>query len=136
MSENIDTSLLPPLLQDFVRLIGVTATMGLVRRYGGLRIYIPSPDRVTDDHPMAQIIGVSALKKLAGVYGQESHFQLPKAERALLAVRNAQIAAEYAGEKTARQLAMEHRLTEGQVVRIVSSMGVKAPDDRRQPALF
>ena len=132
----IDTDLLPPLLQDFVRLIGLTATLDLVHAYGGLRIYIPTPARVRPDHPIAKLIGTDRLAALAEVYGAEAHFPLPKAERALLAVRNARIAHDYATRKTARDLAAEHRLTERQIERIVAAAGVTAPVDRRQATLF
>lgn len=132
----IPLDLLPPLLQDFVRLIGLQATMALVQRWGGLRVYFPTPDRVTPDHQYVPLIGMDALRKLAGEYGGQPHFQLPKAERALQAVRNARIAADYATAKTAREIAAEHGLTESQVVRIVAAMGVTAPPDRRQRALF
>lgn len=127
---------LPPLLQEFERLVGLQATMALVRRWGGLRVYFPTPERVTEDHPYAAVIGTEALLKLAEEYGGLPHFQLPKAERALQAVRNARIAAEYATNKTAREIAAEYGLTEGQVVRIVGSMGVTAPFNRRQRTLF
>lgn len=127
---------LPPLLQEFERLIGLEPTMALVRHSGGLRIYIPMPERVTADHTFAQVIGLENLLKLAEVYGGESHFQLPKAEKALIQVRNARIAEAYRTHKTARELACEYHLTEGQIVRIVAAMGVKAPEDRRQAALF
>ncbi len=132
----IPVDLLPPLLQDFERLIGLEATMALVRHSGGLRIYIPTPERVTSDHPFAHVIGEDNLLKLAGVYGGEAHFQLPKAERALIQVRNARIAQAYATHKTARELAVEYHLTEGQVVRIVAAVGATAPSDRRQARLF
>lgn len=132
----IPVDLLPPLLQDFERLIGLEATMALVRHSGGLRIYIPTPERVTSDHPFAHVIGVDNLLKLADVYGGEAHFQLPKAERALIKVRNARIAQAYATHKTARELAVEYHLTEGQIVRIVAAMGAVAPNDRRQATLF
>lgn len=132
----IPIDLLPPLLQEFERLVGLQATMALVRRWGGLRVYFPTPERVTEDHPYAAVIGVDALLKLAEEYGGLPHFQLPKAERALQAVRNVRIAADYATNKTAREIAAEYGLTEGQVVRIVASMGVAAPLDRRQRALF
>jgi len=110
--------------------------MALVRRWGVLRVYFPTPERVTEDHPYAAVIGVDALLKLAKEYGGLPHFQLPKAERALQAVRNARIAADYATNKTAREIAAEYGLTEGQVVRIVAMLGVNAPPDRRQRALF
>ena len=119
-----------------MRLIGLRHTMALVEHVGGLRIFIPTPDRVTDDHQFAQIIGAASLRKLAEAYGGLEHFQLPKAEKALLAVRNARIAADYQTSKTARQLAAEYRLTERQIVRILSDQGVTAPADRRQTALF
>ena len=132
----IDTDLLPPLLQDFERLIGLQATMDLVRHVGGLRIYIPVPARVTDDHEFAQVIGTANLRKLAEVYGGESHFGLPKAEQALIALRNARIVSAYTTHKTARELAAEYHLTERQIERIVAAAGVTAPADRRQGALF
>ena len=128
--------LLPPLLQDFERLIGLEATMALVRQSGGLRIYIPTPERITPDHPFALEIGQANLLKLAEVYGGEAHFQLPKAERALIQVRNARIAHAYSTHKTARELAVEYHLTERQIVRIVAEMGAAAPSNRRQATLF
>ena len=132
----VPIDLLPPLLQEFERLVGLQATMALVQKWGGLRVYFPTPERVTEDHPYAAVIGIEALLVLAKEYGGLPHFQLPKAERALQAVRNARIAAEYATNKTAREIAAEYGLTEGQVVRIVANMGVAAPLDRRQRALF
>ena len=135
-SPAIPLDLLPPLLQDFVRLIGLDPTMALVRHSGGLRIYVPTPERVTPDHSFAHVIGLDNLLKLAEVYGGESHFQLPKAEKALIQVRNARIAHAYETCKTARELAVEYHLTEGQIVRIVAVMGATAPTDRRQAVLF
>jgi len=136
LADSIDAELLPKVLQDFVRLIGLHATMALVKHSGGLRIYVPTVERVTPDHPFAHVIGLDNLLRLAKVYGSESHFQLPKAEKALIQMRNARIAQAYATHKTARELAVEYHLTEGQIVRIVAAMGAKAPVDRRQAVLF
>lgn len=135
-AEAISIELLPPLLQEFERLIGLEPTMALVRHSGGLRIYIPTPERVTADHIFAHVIGLENLLKLAEVYGGESHFQLPKAERALIQVRNARIAQAYTTHKTARELAVEYHLTERQVERILAAAGAAAPEDRRQALLF
>lgn len=114
--QDLATELLPKLLQDFVRIIGIEATMLLVERFGGLRIYVPKNPR--PDHTFAQLIGYDNLVKLSHVYGLENHFELPKAMRALLAIRNAKIRSEY-GTKSIRQLAAEHRLTERHITRIV-----------------
>lgn len=118
--------LLPKVLQEFVRLIGIQATMLMVEKFGGLRIYIPL--NPTPDHHFAQLIGFDNLVKLSEVYGLEDHFELPKAERALKALRNAKIRAEF-GPKSIRQLAHEHKLTERQVTRIVGS---SANDDQSE----
>lgn len=115
---DLSMELLPKVLQDFVRLIGLHATMLLVERFGGLRIYIPLNPK--PDHHFAQLIGMDNLLKLSQVYGREDHFELPKAERALLAIRNAKMKADY-GPKSIRQLAAEHQLTERQVTRIVGA---------------
>jgi Mor family transcriptional regulator len=115
---DLSMELLPKVLQDFVRLIGLHATMLLVERFGGLRIYIPLNPK--PDHHFAQLIGIDNLVKLSKVYGREDHFELPKAERALLAIRNAKMKADY-GPKSVRQLAAEHQLTERQVTRIVGA---------------
>lgn len=136
LADVIDSELLPPLLQDFDRLIGIRATMELVRVYGGLRIFIPTPARVRPEHPIAQLIGVENLLALAKVYGAEEHFTLPKAQRAILAVRNARIAHAYATHKTARELAPEYHLSERQIEKIAAAAGVIAPVDRRQSTLF
>lgn len=85
--------------------------MALVRVYGGLRVYFPTVDRAQADHPYAALIGLDNLLMLSQEYGGQQHFQLPKAERALLAVHNARIAADYASDKTAREIAAEHGLT-------------------------
>ncbi len=129
-SADLSVDLLPKVLQDFVRLVGLAATMLLVERFGGLRIYIPL--HPTADHAFAQLIGLDNLLKLSEVYGREDHFQLPKAMRALQAVRNAKMRAEH-GPKSIRQLAIEHRLTERQVTRIV---GESDQVDRDQVPLF
>lgn len=125
-----DISILPPLLQDFESLIGLAATMKLVEKYGGLRIYIPA--KADPNHPMAHLIGTANLAALGREFGGIPHFQLPKADRALKALRNARIAAD-SRHKSARMLALEYKLTEGQIVRILSRYNQQ---DERQTDLF
>lgn len=124
--------LLPQRLQEIVGLIGLQATMRLVERFGGLRIYIPAV--ATPEHPIAELIGLDAFGKLCEEYSADGHglrFELPNARRALNAVRNAQIRDEFAASKSVRELAAEHRLTERHVTRIVADM---EPRDERQAA--
>lgn len=115
---DLSTELLPQVLQDFVRLIGLHATMILVEHFGGRRLYIPV--NATPEHRLAKLIGLENLAALSRVYGLEDHFDIPKAKRALLALRNDKIRAEF-GPKSASQLALEHDLTERQIFSIVAT---------------
>lgn len=115
---DLATDLLPPVLQDFVRLIGLQPTMALVERFGGLRIYIPA--NPGPDHQLSQLIGYENLQNLSKEYGTGERLDLPKAERALTGLRNAKIIAQY-GPKSMRTLAAEHHLTERQITRILAA---------------
>lgn len=132
-ADPIPVEMLPPLLQHFVRLAGLHATMTLVRRWGGRRIYIPTLDRITPEHPMAVLIGVDALRALAAEFGGQEHFQLPRATRAMKAIRNAEIYRE-SSDKSARELAADYDLTESQIVRILAGQRARnEPVDNIRP---
>lgn len=127
---DLSTDLLPQVLQDFVRLIGLAATMILVENFGGRRLYIPINPH--PDHHLAKLVGLDNLTQLSKVYGLEDHFDIPKAERALRHLRDQRIRAEY-GPKSASFLAREHHLTERQIWKIVGRREDKKPD---QNSLF
>jgi hypothetical protein len=122
-STAVACDLLPPRLREFVRLIGLPATLRLVEHYGGLRIYIPA--RPAPDHPFAELIGFDKLSVLSAEYavdGTGLRFVLPKAQRAFDAIRNEQIRTDFSTGKSVRALATEHRLVERQVARIVAEI--------------
>lgn len=130
MTVAIDASLLPPILQDFVDLVGLHATMRLVEAYGGVRLYVPKGE-LAEDHYLVRLIGREAAEKLQAMYGGEPHFDIPKAERAMRAVRDARIRARRA-DTPVRALALEHRLTERQIRTICGEL----EEDDDQAALF
>lgn len=125
MNTAIDIGLLPPILQDLVELIGLHPTMQLVQAYGGVRLYVPKL-ALDGDHSLVRLIGGEAAKKLQSIYGGEPHFDIPKAERALRAVRNAEIRAKRLNTSL-RQLALQYRLTERQILTICGEV----VDDRQ-----
>lgn len=125
----INTDLLEPILQDLVELIGLHPTMRLVQAYGGVRLYVPKLE-LEDDHSLVRLIGSEAAKKLQAMYGGEPHFDIPKAERALRAVRDAEIRAKRP-HTSVRLLALENRLTERQIRTICGEV-----EDDRQVGLF
>lgn len=130
----LDAALLPPRLQEFARVIGLDATMRLVERYGGRRIYVPATPR--PGHPLAELIGHERFVLLCEEFSADGHglrFELPKADRVLNALRNARIRADYGTRKSLRKLALEHGLTERHIARIVADAALS---DREEPARF
>lgn len=89
--ETIDASLLPPLVREWVGLMGWPAVIALVRVYGGTRIYVPKT--VGDNHPLACLIGLTAAQALAAHCGGEEHVDVPRVTRALVALRDRAMAA-------------------------------------------
>ena len=130
MTVAIDSSLLPPILRDIVDLVGMHPTMKLVEAYGGVRLYVPKGE-LAEDHYLVRLIGREAAEKLQAMYGGEPHFDIPKAERAMRAVRDARIRAQRPGTSV-RALALEHRLTERQIRTICGELG----EDDNQVDLF
>lgn len=126
---SINASLLPPILQDLVALIGLPLTMSLVYAYGGTRLFVPKRE-VVENHYLATLLGIEAANKLVAHYGGEEHFDIPLAMRALKAVRNAQIRAERQNESE-RVLARRYKTTERNI-RLICGERV----DDRQTALF
>ncbi len=117
----LSAALLPKVLQDFLRLIGLQATMLLLQHFGGQRLYIPA--RPPADDNLAKLIGLDKLTALSRVYGLEDHFDIPKAVDALRHLRDEKIRADYA-TKSASALACEHHLTERQIRKILGKQPI------------
>ena len=113
----VDVQLLEPLLRRFVALIGLEATMRIVDAHGGAWIYIaeqPAPDGA-----LSQLVGYEAARALAKEYGLE-RLRIPKAGRALRAIRDARIRADHA-TLSLRQLVEKYRLAERRICEILAA---------------
>lgn len=105
---HLDLQLLEPLLQDWVRLIGITATMALVEHRGGTRLSIARA--AAENFDLRQLIGVRHAATLGKHYGNERHY-VPKALRALRKVRDQAILIDLQS-KSVPQVARLHRVCE------------------------
>lgn len=120
--ETIQQQDLPPRARELVDVIGLAATLALIERWGGTRVYIPA--KITDGHPLARHLGRRAATALARHMAGESP-EIPRAAQAVRAALYRQIYREYtcpapAQRKTAAQLAREHGCTERWIYEIVS----------------
>ena len=107
---------LPPMLADLATTIGTAATLKLLDRFGGTRLYVPG--RVGDEHPLVFAIGKEAADKLVAVYGRE-RIDVPRASEMWRASRDADIRDRYRAGETAAELARYYQVTERTIYRIL-----------------
>ena len=112
----IDETLLPGVLREMTELIGLPATMAIVRRFGGVRLYVPV--NVPPDHILISLVGMQKAERLAERFGGQEHFDIPKAEAALRHLRNEAIKQQWP-EVSQSQLALKYGLTERTVREIL-----------------
>lgn len=124
---------LPVSLADLVTLIGLNATLNLVKHWGGITLYVPA--NMQPSHIIARRIGYTAASKLASVFAL-NEIQVPKAERALRRARNRLIRERHKApySHSAARLARDFYLTERQVFAILADDD--RPIDTNQQSLF
>ena len=125
---------LPEFLQEIVELIGFEATLRLVERFGGIRVWVPDrPRKLTEEHPLVIAVGIVAARKMCERFALE-FLPIPKATAAIRHARNRQILHLYQVEGwTAARLARHFELTERQIYSILAT---PAPAESIQAALF
>lgn len=128
--DGLDETLLEPLLRDFVRLIGLAATMDVVRTYGGTRLHIAK--RAQDNGALASLIGLDKAAVLSRQYGGDRP-TIPMATVALTELRNRRMRAQRAS-LSVRELALANRMSERHAYRIVG--GADQADDETTGSLF
>ena len=117
----LDLSLLEPLLRDMVQLVGLQATLAIVRQHGGTRLWFPNDPK--PESPMVALVGIDNARRLCLHFGADRP-TIPKAQAALQALRDADIRDNPQG-LSVPQLTRKHGLTERRVYQI---RGEPAPD--------
>lgn len=64
---------LPGVLADVQRLCGDAAAVRFAAHFGDSKLYIPSPGRLRDDHPLVQVLGRRAARLVASHLGGQEH---------------------------------------------------------------
>jgi Mor family transcriptional regulator len=122
---------LPDSIRELVALIGLPATEKLVKRFGGTYVYVPSPDNLAEDHPLAALIGLEAARKVAGRC-RNGKLKIALGREAMRRARNAEIVRlYYKGGWTMRDLAREFDLDERQIHTIVHTTPLSMKDSRQ-----
>jgi len=126
----MDSTLLPPTIQEIVDIVGLEAALKVVNAYGGTRVWFPEVP--APDHHLVKILGDAAY-----VLCQRfalNWLTIPTCARALRAVRDAAIVEALRQGRTYDEVAREFGLTWRQVANIAARHRAKYPDP--QPDLF
>ncbi len=131
----LDARYLPALLQEFVEVIGLPATLKLVEHFGGIRIRPPvAIGELTAEHALVRALGLPAARALS-LYTPGAEITVPRCLAAIRRVRDAEMRRAHNEDGvTAARLARAHALTERQVYAILALPFDN--EDSRQAALF
>lgn len=114
----LDWDVLPKGLQDIKDIVGPGAALILAEEFGGGPIYIPN--RIRDNHPLAQLIGMEKLRRLSLVYGGDK-LHVPKVDAIERQFRTRRIVKLRQAGRTVASLAREFNLTCRRVRQICAS---------------
>lgn len=124
----LDEKILPPLIRDIARVIGMAETLKLVDVYGGTTLRVPV--RFKPDHVLCKIIGPAKAIALIDEFAGEA-LEVAKCDEAMRVIRNRLIVD---SDKIQKELAREWGLTERQIRNIKSKDDLGF--DERQDRLF
>lgn len=108
---------LPGSLSEIKEVIGLDATINLVRAFGGTRIYVPA--KMGPGHKLIAALGEEASTALSKRFKGEE-IAVPRAAKALKAVRDREMCILYDTGTSVPNLAKKFQLTERQVYTILS----------------
>jgi Mor family transcriptional regulator len=109
---------LPTVLREIAERIGLDGALKLITTYGGTRIYVPK--QINPGHSLALLLGEDAAAELANFCGGREHFDIPKAQIAICALRDEKIRADRSAGHTVAELARRYNLTERRIRHITN----------------
>lgn len=108
-------------LDDLAVVVGFSATVRLAAHYGGRDIYVPS--HVSEMHPIAKLIGVSALRRLCAEFDAGERIAVPTLNFAEIELRNKEILDMIRDGKTVVEIVGKTGLTKRRVEQLRKTLG-------------
>ena len=126
---------LPETLRELLPIIGATAIVQLIQQWGGTSVYVPTPQRLTRQHPLSTCIGYEPAQQLAE-YVRGDDLAIPIGKTLASVLQRLDIAALTEQGHSAASIARRYGVTD----RWVLYQRSKARDDgdleERQGGLF
>lgn len=120
-------------LNEIVEVCGHQAAITLTRSFGGRQLSVPNPDRLTEQHPIALSIGLTAARKLAKAKGGE-RLEIPSEINAVLELRNEAVCKAFDDGGSIRAIGFEQGLSRKWVRNILVRCGREDEVLRRDAA--
>jgi Mor family transcriptional regulator len=118
---------LPASMDHFVAAVGASATLSIIRVFGGGRLYIPKPAKLDDSHPLVRLLGSPLATRLSEAMGGEMH-DIATATTAAVAVRNREIRTRFQHGTSVRQLAVAFGLSKRTIWHVIRDAQNFTPD--------
>lgn len=112
-------------LTEIVAACGHQAAIALTRTYGGRQLSVPSAERMTETHPIALVIGITAARKLATAKGGE-RLEIPSELNSVLELRNESVVLAFDQGGSIRGISFDHGLSRKWVRNILVRSGREA----------
>lgn len=117
-------------LNEIVEACGHQAAIAITRAFGGRQLSVPNPDRMTEDHPIALTIGLTAARKLAKAKGGE-RLEIPSEINAVLELRNEAVCKAFDDGASIRSISFDAGISRKWVRNILVRCGREAEVVRR-----
>lgn len=114
-------------VERIVEVVGLAAALRLAERFGGRRLYVPQPERLKAESPLAAVLGFDLAQKFAFEWrGME--IVVPRCVEYLRRARDRQIHLD-AKSMSAAEIAAKHGMTERHVFRVLAEAAPAAEAD-------
>jgi len=115
----LPASLIPDRLQQISSHCGQQTALVLLLNFPGVHVRIPK--NPNHSHKLAELLGMIAFGKLCSIYGDEI-VSIPRAAKAIRAIRNQQILHDFAEGQTQAAIALKYGMTQRQVNKICNAV--------------
>lgn len=109
-------------INEIIELCGHQATLALVRQYGGRQLSIPQEATLTENHPLALVIGLTNARRLGRARGGE-RIEIPVEMNVVIELRNEAIVAAFDKEQSIRSIAQDFQISRKWVRNILDKLG-------------
>ena len=110
------------ILNEMIEHCGHQAALAVVRQYGGRQLSIPTETTLTENHPLALVVGLTNARRMAQLRGGE-RIEIPVEMNVIVELRNEAIVAAFDDSQSIRRIALDFQISRKWVRNILDRCG-------------